>query len=226
MRKELDDKLVEDYPILFADRHGDPRETAMCWGFPGDGWYHVIDALASQLETMIREWWDGLDEERREKVGGRPPCAIQVKEKFGGLRFYMTYYPEGLREEMEELIAEAERASFQTCEACGEPGVPRSGGWIKTLCDEHADGKEPQNTADALLDYAVQQGSEVLKPAHLNKIRYEFREVRRNYHRETNRRWVLRRAIKDVVGDGMGSLVGTDDEELAEMLRERFGEED
>lgn len=60
------------------------------------------------------------------------PCAAQVKEKFSGLRFYMTNY----NEEIEKLISEAEELSYRTCEHCGVPGKQRSGGWIKTLCDD------------------------------------------------------------------------------------------
>lgn len=60
------------------------------------------------------------------------PKAMQVKEKFGGLRFYMNYYVE----EIEELINEAEEKSYKTCERCGAPGKSREGGWIITLCDK------------------------------------------------------------------------------------------
>lgn len=62
-----------------------------------------------------------------------PPIgvAVQVKEKFGSLRFYMH----NSTEEMEELISKAEEETSKTCEACGKPGTERSGGWIFTLCD-------------------------------------------------------------------------------------------
>lgn len=58
----------------------------------------------------------------------------QIKEKFGGLRFYY----DGGSEELEKLVDEAERLSYRTCEVCGEPGKERGGGWIQTLCDKHA----------------------------------------------------------------------------------------
>ena len=62
------------------------------------------------------------------------PCASQVKEKFGTLRFYMTTETE----EMSALIREAEERSAVTCEECGSPGTCRDGGWILTLCDKCA----------------------------------------------------------------------------------------
>ena len=54
-----------------------------------------------------------------------------MKEKFGGLRFYMTCDTD----EIFDLISEAEALSYKTCEECGKPGEERGGGWIHTLCD-------------------------------------------------------------------------------------------
>ena len=52
MRKELDETLCAKYPEIFRDRHGDMRETAMCWGFDcGDGWYNIIDTLCLTIES-------------------------------------------------------------------------------------------------------------------------------------------------------------------------------
>lgn len=73
-------------------------------------------------------------------------CAIlvdQIKEKFGGLRFYITHDFEagqGLHEDCPvwAAIEEAERASLIICEMCGQPGERRRGSWIRTLCDVHA----------------------------------------------------------------------------------------
>ena len=59
------------------------------------------------------------------------PRASQVKEKYGGLRFYMTCGTE----EIYDLIDEAGEVSYKTCEHCGDPGEERRLSWIKTLCD-------------------------------------------------------------------------------------------
>jgi hypothetical protein len=61
----------------------------------------------------------------------------QVKEKFGGLRFYVGYVGSRSRW-VQHIIATAEAASYETCEVCGKPGKMRPGGWITTLCDLHA----------------------------------------------------------------------------------------
>jgi len=58
---------------------------------------------------------------------------FQIKEKFGGLR----YYTDGsIGEEGERLIAEAERECSKTCEFCGSTDEVATAGpsWIKTLC--------------------------------------------------------------------------------------------
>jgi len=75
--------------------------------------------------------WGGLLDRLYDAI---PPNAIvvQVKEKFGGLRFYVDAAPGWFF----DLIHEAEDLSMKTCEECGEPGYP-AGGWIKTLCEKH-----------------------------------------------------------------------------------------
>lgn len=70
----------------------------------------------------------------------------QVKEKFGGLRFYYSRTDETL----DRMIEEAEAKAWVTCEECGAPGSPRGGGWVRTLCDTHAEGREPLKRAIAV----------------------------------------------------------------------------
>lgn len=59
--------------------------------------------------------------------------AQQVKEKFGGLRFY--YY--GGDDHVSGMVRMAESWAAHTCEKCGSVGTLRHGGWVRTLCDEH-----------------------------------------------------------------------------------------
>ncbi|PWR18353.1 hypothetical protein [Zavarzinia compransoris] len=120
MRRDLDQYLCAKYPKIFVDRHADMRVTAMCWGFScGDGWFGIIDRLCGNLQ----------------EISDRTECqavAVQVKEKFGGLRFYIR---SGDTEHL-NAITEAENASYLTCEECGEPGRLREErSWLRTLCD-------------------------------------------------------------------------------------------
>ena len=46
MKLELENKLVEKYPAMFVNYHGDERDTCMAFGFEcGDGWYDILDKL-------------------------------------------------------------------------------------------------------------------------------------------------------------------------------------
>jgi hypothetical protein len=126
MKKELELKLKEDFPILYADLYGDMRQTCMTWGFGhGNGWHDLIRNLSVNLTEEINK----LPEEERHLCK-----ASQVKEKYGTLRFYMNH----TTDEMDKLINEAEDLSAKTCEVCGALGKITNNGWIKVLCDEHA----------------------------------------------------------------------------------------
>lgn len=57
----------------------------------------------------------------------------QIKEKFGGLRFY---YDCG-DEHISGMVTMAETWAGRACETCGNKGERRSGGWMRTLCDTH-----------------------------------------------------------------------------------------
>lgn len=125
MDKELEKKLVEKYPNLYSQYGKSPKETCMAWGFSCEaGWYNIIDELSSKLEPL------GI-------------VAAQVKEKFGGLRFYIEpTIKNGKFEKACALIREAESLSYETCEICGASGAkPRKGGWIRTLCGKCQDTK-------------------------------------------------------------------------------------
>lgn len=56
MSPELDAKLCEKYPKIFANRNADMKETAMCWGFDhSDGWYTIINHLCACIQHHI-DW--------------------------------------------------------------------------------------------------------------------------------------------------------------------------
>lgn len=76
MKQELEMLIVKKYPMIYKDYGGDMRYTCMHWGFShGDGWFKIIDNLSREL-VKISEKYDIT------------VVADQVKEKFGGLRFY------------------------------------------------------------------------------------------------------------------------------------------
>jgi len=80
------------------------------------GWYPLIKDL---IDDLIKLGWN------------KQVC--QVKEKFGGLRFYIN---EG-SEEIYKRITKAENDSYTICEVTGKPGELRNDmSWYTTLCDE------------------------------------------------------------------------------------------
>lgn len=59
------------------------------------------------------------------------PVASQVKEKFGGLRFYI----DGGTERHHAYISFAEAMSYKICETCGTTtDVYQTTGWVHTTC--------------------------------------------------------------------------------------------
>lgn len=80
--------------------------------------------------------WLGLVKEMMEDIiqMGWNKEISQVKEKFGGLRFYIN----SASNEIHNRITVAENLSYKVCEKCGEPGELRTDiGWYLTLCDTH-----------------------------------------------------------------------------------------
>ena len=125
MSPEEDAELCNNYPMLFAQRHKDCSVTCMCWGFSCDsGWFHIINTLSAELENLNKNITGGKIE------------ASQVKEKFGGLRFYIGSCPTEISDKVDKLIDKAQHLSYKTCEICGSSGKLRDWGWCKTLCDK------------------------------------------------------------------------------------------
>lgn len=119
MNQELEAQLVKNYPTIFRDVGGCPSETCMAFGICcDDGWYTLLDRMCAAIVA--------LPVHKNFK-------AEQVKEKFGGLRFYAS----GGDEATSKIISAAEEASYTTCEHCGvTAGVTTSGRrWIRSLCD-------------------------------------------------------------------------------------------
>ena len=116
MDKDSTQHLYDKYPGIFADKD--------FWGFEcGTGWFNIINNLCEALTDIAKE---------KEKP---VVVAAQVKEKFGGLRFYTEG---GTTKEEYALIAAAENESYKVCEDCGSKDnvTQTKTGWITTLCWE------------------------------------------------------------------------------------------
>ena len=117
-------KMETAYPKMFAGKYG---------GFAvSRGWYPILEQLCANIQHHL-DW--------KEKRGNAVPqvTVAQIKEKFGGLRFYY----DGGDDEISGMVRMAEAWADIACEECGAIGERRSGGWIRTLCDAHeAERKE------------------------------------------------------------------------------------
>ena len=127
--------MEEKYPKMFVGKYG---------GFAvGRGWYPILKILCSNIQSHI-DW--------RVKQGQEIAQVEveQIKEKFGGLRFYYS----GGDEQVAGMVRMAEAWADIACEECGGIGTRRSGGWIRTLCDKHEDERnariEEQSRKDGL----------------------------------------------------------------------------
>jgi hypothetical protein len=145
MKTELQQKLLKKYPHFFddiGDRKIYTAETGnikdvvelsqqkeivlpIQFGFEvGDGWYALLDELMGSITNYIKR-------NSPDKHNPIVVKATQIKEKFGGLRFYIY----GGDNHIDGMISFAENMSYRICETCGTTvGVGQTKGWIYTIC--------------------------------------------------------------------------------------------
>ena len=115
------------------------------------GWFNIIDTLCGCIYAPLmhaKNMLKAATEYPRDDNGeylrkaellyslelAALPTIVQIKEKFAGLRFYVS----GSNDRIHSLIEFAERMSRCTCEKCGAPGELDDGtGWMKTHCKKH-----------------------------------------------------------------------------------------
>lgn len=124
-------KLVEDFPELYWQYNEPIDRTSMCWGFDvGNGWFELLYELSEKLQPIVVEYNEKFSEVNEDYRFG----VVQVKEKFGTLRYYVN----GSSDSIDALIDEYEMLSGHICDVCGKFGKLRGKGWYYTSCDEHA----------------------------------------------------------------------------------------
>lgn len=98
----------------------------------------VLDAYRRELtlpdaKACVGAGWGPLVERLYNACDHQGVAILQIKEKFGGLRFYVG----GASDSTLQLIEAAEDESRKTCELCGKAGGQRvERGWVWTRCDE------------------------------------------------------------------------------------------
>lgn len=114
MTKKLQNKLFKKYPKIFSQRKSDLYPIGRYGIECDDGWYDLIEEVCGQLQYLS-------------KLFKRDIIAAQVKEKYGGLRFYTSL--EEIKTNVGDhklqwsiinnVISTTENASLHTCELCG-----------------------------------------------------------------------------------------------------------
>lgn len=111
-------RMETKYPEMFSAPYG---------GFAiGEGWWIIVEHLCANIQHHLN--WKNKESEVVPQV-----VVHQIKEKFGGLRFYYG----GGDDEISGMVRMAESWASIACEECGGIASRRSGGWIRTLCDKH-----------------------------------------------------------------------------------------
>ena len=127
MFKSHTNRLFLSCPVIYRSRYDESNYPLMRDGIAcGDGWFSLIGKLSRDVEAIATEMRAaGYHDDKL-------PIVIQVKQKFGGLRFYMA----NQTSEIIKLIGEAQKDSLLTCETCGQPGnLFNDRGWYRTVCE-------------------------------------------------------------------------------------------
>jgi rubrerythrin len=123
--QEYNDWLMEEYPFLkFDDRELDILHTNWLDQMPR-GWRIAfgIDLCKDLKEALIKD--NALDEYK----------IVQIKEKYGGLRWYDNWSTN----EICKVLDKYEELSYTTCIVCGKPAKYLSKGWICPFCEDCID---------------------------------------------------------------------------------------
>lgn len=121
---DYDKFMCKTFPELFRDRTKPMTETCMCWGFCiGPGWRETLYNLCKQLQLIYNA---------TEVV----TVFDQIKEKFGGARFYYHTvceftadknpdYIKTVNDIIDDLVRTAERECDYICASSGEECQPK-----------------------------------------------------------------------------------------------------
>ena len=87
------------------------------------GWWHILIALDKELANVDSDY-----------------VLYQVKEKLGGLRYYISNSSPHLSADCQEIIRKFEKVASMTCEVTGKHGELMSKGYrLQTLSEEFLD---------------------------------------------------------------------------------------
>lgn len=126
MSPEKELQLQAIYPPIFQNTSN--LASIKLFGFEcGDGWFDLLKGLIEKIRDVC------IEQSIEAYEDGCSPEVLQVKEKYGSLRFYMSCCSSAIG----DLISAADDKSRETCELCGKSGCMRSQNrWYMVRCDE------------------------------------------------------------------------------------------
>lgn len=129
MNEKLEKKLIEKFPKIFPPKSTSPTSAIELFGIEcHDGWYVLIETACKLAQQEI-DWSEKNQTEDNPKIN--QIVAIQIKQKFGGLRFYYS----GGDKTINGIINTIEAMSYTICEECGtNQNIIHTKGYIKTIC--------------------------------------------------------------------------------------------
>jgi len=118
--RALEREFDEDYEPAYADKSD------------SEGTFHPsLGYRSGDIKTFIEKWQENDDCRHPNPLHPGRITIQQVKEKFGGLRFYYS----GGSKRFRSFTNGMEAHSFSVCHRCGDPGKLRADlGWHQTLC--------------------------------------------------------------------------------------------
>lgn len=110
-------KLADKYPLVFANM----SETS--YSDLPDGWVNLVDELCSKLTPLLVESYANYPLNEDTSMIGI--TVDQIKEKFGGLRFYCSFLTEDpdLWGKANSIIDEYEDKSYDVCQISGKQKI-------------------------------------------------------------------------------------------------------
>ncbi|MFN4973824.1 MAG: hypothetical protein ACK5GV_01105 [Bacteroidota bacterium] len=133
MNNENTKRIIDACPSLFIDIEQQCENmqngimfTPIVFGFEcGDGWADLLVELCQKINTHLKT----LSKEQVDSI-----YALQIKEKYGTLRFYLSCYDDTI----DKFIQDAQLKSSFTCEVCGNAGKVLGEHWLYCACPEHS----------------------------------------------------------------------------------------
>jgi hypothetical protein len=172
MRADELTEFAQRWPTWFTFQ-GPLTGTLVSFGFDGvgNGWRQLLWDLCVELEPHV----ESLDRE----IATREPqvnfVVLQVKEKFGGLRFYTNFTSEAI----DDCIRRAQERALTTCMDCGQPARLRTQGRWHVACDVCEANRTHDHATDADLIEPAQLLRDLARGYRSRRVRAGSSEERR-----------------------------------------------